>query len=515
MNRRTFLKTVGLGMISCGMPGCLTSSANSESEFPRRPRNIVFILADDIGYGDLSCYGPTPGLTPFIDTYVKSGVRFTHVHSPSSVCTPTRFSIFTGSYAWRTPGTFIAPGDAALLIPPSWTTLQRLMQRSGMVTGAVGKWHLGMGPGPGKTDWNKPITPSANDTGFDYTFLMAATADRVPCVYVENGTVVGLDPNDPIEVNYKHNYPGEPDGKRDRATLKMDWGIGHNMAVINGIGRIGYMKGGKKAIWKDEEMADVFTEKACAFMERHKDEPFFLYLGTNDIHVPRVPHPRFVGSTGMGVRGDAIRQFDDTVRRVIEKLYELGLREETLVVITSDNGPVLNDGYKDRAVELNGNHLPNNGLKGWKFTPYLGETRVPFIVSWPGTIPGGQTCDAHFSLVDLAATFTVLRGVSIPEKAFPDSYDLSACFLDPAQPSPRKDLICQDPVMSLCTKRWKYILPADAGNNPLKVKDPTLGQLYDLANDPTESKNLAKQRPDVAKQLFDRLKAAVIQGHTN
>ena len=511
MNRRTFLKTFGLGMAAMATQGCGTLAGGAA---PRRPRNILFILADDVGLGDFSCYGPTPNLTPFIDEYVKGGVKFHRVHTPSSVCTPTRFSIFTGSYAWRTPGTFIAPGDAALLIPQDWTTLPKLMKASGMATGAVGKWHLGMGPGPGKTDWNKPIEPSANTVGFDYTFLMAATADRVPCVYVENGRVVGLDPNDPIEVNYKHNYPGEPDGKRDRTTLRMDWDVGHNMAIVNGIGRIGYMRGGKKAIWKDEDMADVFVEKACAFMERHKDEPFFLYLGTNDIHVPRVPHPRFLGKSGLGVRGDAIVQFDDSVCRVIEKLRALGLEEETLVVITSDNGPVLNDGYKDRAVELNGNHRPTNGLRGGKFTPFLGGSRVPFIVSWPGVVPGGRESAAHFSLVDLASTFAALRGVTVPEAAFPDSYDLSACLLDPAAESPRQDLICQDPTMSLCTGKWKYILPREARNNPLKVSDPALGQLFDLERDPMEKTNLCKQHPEVAKRCWARLKAAAETGRT-
>lgn len=515
MNRRSFLKAFGLGAAALAVaPRAFAETVNQAGSAPvKRPRNILFILADDLGWGDVSCYGATPGLTPFLDDYAKGGVRFTDAHSPASTCTPTRYAIFTGQYAWRKPGTGIAPGDSALLIDPAMTTLPKLMQQSGMVTGAVGKWHLGMGPGPGKTDWNKPIKPSGNDVGFDYTFLMAATADRTPCVYVENGTVVGLDPNDPIEVNYKHNYPGEADGKRDRASLKMDWDFGHNQAVVNGIGRIGYMKGGKKARWVDEDMADVFVEKACAFMEQNKDRPFFLYLGTNDIHVPRVPHPRFVGKTPFGPRGDVTVQFDDSVRRVIEKLRELGLEKDTLVVITSDNGPMVNDGYKDRAVELLGDHKPAGDWRGHKYTPYEGGHRLPFIVRWDGVIAAG-TNDALVSLVDLGATFAALRGVAVPQEALPDSFDQSATFLDSAKPSARGNLICQDYRLNLREGNWKYIVPGPAGNTPGPKNNPLNGELYDLTTDPAEKTNLVKRQPERAKAMYATLLKAIQAGRT-
>lgn len=511
MTRRAFLRALGLGLAASVCPHTLRAGVAQ----PKQPRNILFILADDLGWGDVSCYGSTPGLTPFLDGYVQRGVKFTDAHSPASTCTPTRYAIFTGQYAWRKPGTHIAPGDSALLIDPAMDTLPKLMKRSGMVTGAVGKWHLGMGPGPGKTNWNKPIEPSANAIGFDYTFLMAATADRTPCVYVENGQVVGADPNDPIEVNYQHNYPGEPDGVRDRASLKMDWDHGHNGAVVNGIGRIGYMKGGHKARWVDEEMADVFVDKAIAFMEKHREEPFFLYLGTNDIHVPRVPHPRFVGKTPFGPRGDATYQFDDSVRRVISKLRELGLEEETLVVITSDNGPMVNDGYKDRAEALLGNHKPTGDWRGHKYTPYEGGHRLPFIVAWPGTIPAGQTNPALISLVDLAMTFARLRGLTVPPAALPDSFDQSATFLNPAAASTRTNLICQDYQLNLREGAWKYIVPRPAGNAPVEGRNnPLNGQLYHLAEDPAEQKNLVKQHPERAKAMFATLCKAIREGRT-
>ena len=508
-SRRAFLKTLGFT--------CAAMAASGSLPLPKaapKPRNILFILADDLGWGDVSCYGQTPGLTPFIDTYVRRGVVFTDAHSPAATCTPTRYAIFTGGYAWRKPGTGIAQGDAALLIDPRLETLPKLMQRSGMVTGAVGKWHLGMGLGPGKTDWNQPISPSANAIGFDYTFLMAATADRTPCVYVEDGKVVNLDPNDPISVNYRQNYPGEPDGVRDRASLKMDWDHGHNQAVVNGIGRIGYMKGGEKARWKDEEMADIFVEKACEFMEKNRDKPFFLYLGTNDIHVPRVPHPRFEGATPFGPRGDATRQFDDSVRRVIGKLQALGLANETLVVISSDNGPVVNDGYKDQAVEKLGSHQPAAHWRGTKYTPFEGGHRVPFIAVWEGQIPAGKRSGALLSLVDLGNTFAALRGVTPSADALPDSFDVHEALLNPAAASPRTAIISQDWYMSYREGDWKYIVPRRAGNAPTAQTNPLNGALYNLAEDPSETQNRVGDYPEKARALHQKLLKAIGDGRT-
>ncbi len=509
--RRGFLQAMGLGLAGLSLTPAWGASVGVKA-----PRNIIFILADDLGWGDVSCYGQTPGLTPFIDTWAKGGVRFTDAHSPASTCTPTRYAILTGEYAWRRPGTGIARGDAAPIIGSERVTFPKLLQQAGMVTGAVGKWHLGMGEGPGKTDWNKPISPNANDIGFDYTFLMAATADRTPCVYVENGQVVNADPNDPIEVNYDRNYPGEPDGVRDRATLKMDWSHGHNQAVVNGIGRIGYMKGGTKARWVDEDMGDVFVEKACTFMETNKEKPFFLYFATNDIHVPRVPHPRFVGSTGMGPRGDATRQFDDCVRRVVEKVRALGLEEETLIVLSSDNGPVLDDGYQDQAVPLAKakNHKIAGDWRGGKYTPYEGGHRLPFIVSWPGTIPGGATSPALLSLVDLGATFGALVGAPLPKGALPDAFNQAKAMLNPTAPSARESLICQDWQLNIRRGHWKYVVPNPARNSPTPQNNPLNGQLYDLRTDSGERKNIIKEHPEVAKALYAELLQAKAQGYT-
>ncbi len=512
MTRRSFLTALGLGCAA--LP--LKKTLGALTPPPHRPKNIILIVADDLGWGDVSCYGSTPNLTPFIDEWAKSGVRFLDAHSPASTCTPTRYAILTGEYAWRHPNTGIARGDAAPIIPSEKMTFPKLLKQAGMTTAAVGKWHLGMGLGPGKTDWNKPISPSANDIGFDYTFLMAATADRTPCVYVENGHVVNADPEDPIEVNYDHNYPGEPDGVRDRDALKMNWSFGHNQAVVNGIGRIGYMKGGKKARWVDEEMGDLFVEKACAFMEKQGNKPFFLYFATNDIHVPRVPHPRFVGSTGLGPRGDATRQFDDCVRRVVEKVRALGLEEETLIVLTSDNGPVLDDGYQDQAVRLaqQHGHKIAGPWRGGKYTPYEGGHRLPFIVVWEKTIPAAQTSSALLSLADLGATFAALEGVPLPPSALPDSFDQSATFLNPSHPSARKNLICQDYHLNIRTAHWKYIVPNAARNSPTSQNNPLNGQLYDLRTDVSEQKNVIAEHPELAKELFSDILKAKLDGCT-
>ena len=237
-------------------------------------------------------------------------------------------------------------------------------------------------PGQEEQDWNGVIKPGPSEIGFDYSFLIPATADRVPCVFVENGKVDGLDPDDSIHVSYQHPIGDEPTGKKNPELLRMFPSHGHDMAIVNGIPRIGYMTGGKSALWDDENMAQVITKKAETFIEKNKNRRFFLYFATSDIHVPRVPNPRFVGKSGMGPRGDAILQFDWSLGEIIKTLDRLGLRENTLVVFTSDNGPVVDDGYQDQAVELLNGHTPSGPLRGGKYSIFDAGTRVPFVVSW-------------------------------------------------------------------------------------------------------------------------------------
>ncbi len=322
--------------------------------------NIVLIYADDLGYGDVSSYGATALRTPNIDRVAAEGLRFTDAHSAAATCTPSRYTLLTGEYAFRKSGTGILPGDAALVIDPAQPTLPSTLRRAGYVTGVVGKWHLGLGPAGGP-DWNGTIAMSPNDVGFDSSFIMAATGDRVPTVYVENRRVVGLDPADPIAVSYAKPLDDGPTGRSHPDLLtRMRPSHGHDQTIVNGISRIGYMTGGRAAHWKDEDMADVFTSRAVAFVEQHRDRRFFLYFALHDPHVPRVPHPRFVGQTNLGPRGDVIAQLDWSVGEVLKALDRLGLARDTIVLVTSDNGPVIDDGYQDDAVSRLGSHRP-----GW------------------------------------------------------------------------------------------------------------------------------------------------------
>jgi arylsulfatase A-like enzyme len=249
--------------------------------------NVVVILADDIGYGDLSCYGATKVRTPNLDALAAKGMRFTDAHCAAAVCTPTRYALLTGQYAWRhPPAQTILSGVAPLAIPLDRLTVPKLFRQAGYATAAVGKWHLGLGEKA--PDYNAQIKPGPREVGFDYSFIIPATGDRTPCVYVENGRVVNLDPADPIRVSYGQKVGTEPTGKeRPDLLTNQKPSQGHDGTIVNGISRIGFMTGGAKARWKDEDMADELTRKAVAFLDANKDRPFFLYFATHGIHVPR------------------------------------------------------------------------------------------------------------------------------------------------------------------------------------------------------------------------------------
>ena len=471
--------------------------------------NIVYLYGDDVGYGDLAPYGTSTAPTPAVEKLAKEGLRFTQAYATSSTCTPSRYALLTGEYPWRRKGTGVLPGDAALIIEPGRKTLPAMLRQAGYTTAAVGKWHLGLGDG--NLDWNKPIKPGPNEIGFDYSFIMAATGDRVPCVYLENGKVVNLDPADPIEVSYKQPFPGLPTGITDRAKLRMDWSEGHNNAVVNGIGRIGFMKGGKSALWKDEEMVDVFTKQAVDFMTRTKDKPFFLYLAAHDIHVPRVPNPRFVGKTTMGPRGDAIVSFDWMVGRVLEALDQLGLSNNTLVILSSDNGPVLDDGYVDGAVAKLGTHRPAGGLRGGKYSIFEGGTREPFIVRWPGQVKPG-TSEALVSQIDLLASLAALSGQTLAENEAPDSRNVLPALLG-RSPQGREHIIEHSGGLAIRKGPWKFIMPGPKQQKKNGQCDPEAGgQLYNLADDPAETKNVAPDHPDLVKELRTEL-LGVRDGH--
>ncbi len=401
-------------------------SATSQAAAARHP-NIVIIYADDLGYGDVGCYGAKCVATPNIDRLASQGVRFTDFHATSATCTPSRFALLTGEYPWRKKGTGILPGDARLIIEPGRVTLPSLMKNAGYTTGVVGKWHLGLGDE--EVDWNGDIKPGPLEVGFDYSFLIPATGDRVPTVYVENHRVVGLDPSDPIQVSYGKPIGDEPTGREHPELLKQKLTHGHDATIVNGISRIGYMAGGKAARWVDEDMADVITGKAVEFIEKNKEQSFFLYFATHDIHVPRAPHQRFVGTSDCGVRGDVIAEFDWSVGEIMKTLDEQGLADNTLLIVTSDNGPIVDDGYDDGAWETLGDHDPSGPLRGNKYSHYEAGTTVPCVARWPGHIEAGTTSDALLCQIDFAASFAKLVGVEVPEGAAPDSQNMLPAVL--------------------------------------------------------------------------------------
>ncbi len=498
-------KTIALSLGTTLLVSCAGQTKKQTEE--KKSPNVIIILADDIGYGDLSCNGERTINTPNVDRLAANGIRFTDAHATAATSTPSRYSLLTGLYAWRRNDTGIATGDAGMVIRPEQTTLADQFKSSGYTTGAVGKWHLGLGDTQGSQDWNGFITPGLIDIGFDYSYIMAATGDRVPCVYVENQRVVNLDPNDPIAVSYKEPFPGEPLGKDHPellTVLKPSPDHGHNQAIVNGVSRIGYMKGGKSALWLDENIADSITYHAVNFIENNQDKPFFLYFATNDIHVPRVPNPRFVGKSGMGARGDAILEFDWSVGQIMATLEKYGLAENTLIILTSDNGPVVDDGYADRAVELLGEHRPWGPFRGGKYSIFEAGTRVPFLVSWPAGMAKGKVSDALVSQVDLFASLSSLTGTAIPQGAATDSQDQLATLLGKEKKG-RDYVIEQAGSLSVSDGEWKYIAPSN-GRAYSALTNTELGnskeeQLYQLKQDIGEKNNLASEHPDKIAKL--------------
>ncbi len=463
----------------------------------------MIIYADDLGYGDVGCYGATKVKTPNIDRFATESLRFTDAHCSSATCTPSRFALLTGEYPWRKKGTGILPGDAQLIIKPGTSTLPAVLQKAGYKTAAIGKWHLGLGDD--KIDWNKEIKPGPREIGFDYSFLLPATGDRVPCVYVENQKVVGLDPADPIEVNYDHKVGNEPTGREHPELLKTKFHRGHDDTIVNGISRIGFMSGGKSARWVDEDIADVLTKKAVHFIEENKDRPFFLYFATHDIHVPRAPHSRFRATSDCGIRGDVIQEFDWSVGEVLTALDRLKLKNNTLVIVSSDNGGVVNDGYADQSVEdLNG-HKPNGPFRGGKYSLFEGGTRIPFIARWPGHIKAG-TSDALICQVDLVSTFAKLTKQELGSDVAPDSFNILPALLGESKTG-RTVLVEHANGLALRKGPWKFIAPHE---NAKKAGNPEAGvsadvQLYDLSKDAGEKDNVASANVEMVAGLAREL----------
>ena len=479
---------------------CKTDETKSAAQNKKSLPNIVVIYADDLGYGDTGAYGATAIKTPNIDALAAGGLRFTDAHASSATCTPSRFALLTGTYPWREENARILPGNAPLLIDTTQLTLPALLKGQGYQTGIVGKWHLGLGDG--QVNWNLPISPGPNELGFDYSYILAATQDRVPTVYIKNGNVVGLDLDDPISVNYQENFPGESTALDHPEMLKLNWDHGHNNSIVNGIPRIGFMKGGQSARWVDEDMADTFLDEAKRYVTSNSDKPFFLYYALQQPHVPRTPHARFSGVTGLGPRGDAIAEADWCIGELIKTLKDAGLLENTLVILSSDNGPVLNDGYEDQAVELNGNHTPWGPLRGGKYSLFEAGTRVPFIVSWPGTVTPGVN-HALVSQIDLMASLAKLVGDDRPKT---DSQDFLATFLGNSQLG-RENLVLEA-MGRMAFRKGNWIMippyegPAIQENVKIELGNSQEYLLYNLDEDLGQTQNLALQAPQKLQEMI-------------
>jgi len=503
MKRHAF-RTVLLLFVSA-----LTLSA-ADLPAPLLRPNIVIILSDDVGYGDLSSYGATKVSTPHIDALAASGLRFTDGHCTSSTCTPSRYSILTGQYAFRNKKAVILPGNAPLVIDPVGPTLPKVMQAAGYATGFVGKWHLGLGDG--NIDWNKTISPGPDELGFDYSYFLPATPDRVPCVYIQDRSVVGLTPNDPLSVNYEHNIGQEPTGQSRPDLLRYPADAQHSGTIVDHISRIGWMAGGHSAWWTDEEMAQQFLSQAQAFVLKNKYRPFFLYYCPHNIHVPRAPNGRFLHTSECGIRGDSIEELDATVGAFLDTLKQAGLAEKTLVIFSSDNGPIFNDGYADGSIKEANGHKPAGPYRGGKYQIFEGGTRVPFIVSWPGTIAPG-TSTAMVNQLDLFASLAELAGIPQTAASRSDSQDVLAALLGRSTQG-RTTMVEQDsgPTLALREGPWKFFVPVPHAHKKLEEGDTTQGpspppgpQLYNLDDDPHEDHNVAAEHPDLVKKMSEEL----------
>lgn len=456
--------------------------------------NIIVIMADDLGWGDVSYNGTSAVKTPNIDKLAAEGIRFNNGYCSASTCTPTRYSMLTGTYAFRAKNTGIAPPNGPAIIRPGTPTFASLVKEAGYSTAVIGKWHLGLGDE--KPDWNGDLKPGPLEIGFDHCLLLPTTNDRVPQVFVEDHRVRNLDPADPLWVGEKKPSPDHPTGITHRDTLKLDWSRDHNDTIHNGISRIGFYTGGQKARFRDEDLADEWMKESRQWISTKKDQPFLLFFAAHDIHVPRMPHERFQGKSGLGLRGDSILQFDWCIGELMKCLDELNLAEKTLLILCSDNGPVLDDGYKDEAVEKLGSHNPSGPYRGGKYSVFEGGTRTPFVTRWKGRIQPGVS-NQIVCTVDFPASFAVLTGVKLPADSCLDSVNVMPALLGEKDAKGRESLVQQDnrgTSFGLREGHWKLIRIAE--------KNKVSHQLFDLSKDPSEKTNVAAQFPEEYKRLI-------------
>ncbi|MEM7487099.1 MAG: arylsulfatase [Bacteroidota bacterium] len=469
--------------------------------------NVIIINADDLGYGDIGVQGATKVKTPTIDRLASEGKRFTDFHSASAVCSPSRYALLTGQYPAKQD--FWSPIflKTPLQVDTDRMTLGSLMKKADYQTAVIGKWHLGFG-NEQPIDWNKPLKPGPLELGFDYYYGVPVLNSHPPFVYVENHKVVGLLPDDPMVYGKKAN------------TRYFDEKFG-----IDEIG------GAKKAheLYKDREVGTHLKHKAVTWIKQNKDNPFFLYFAPTNIHHPFTPAPQFIGTSGAGTYGDFIHELDWILSEILRTLDEEGLAENTLVILTSDNGGMLNRGGQ---VAMEAGHSLNGPLLGFKFDAWEGGHRVPFIVRWPGKVPAGTQSNQLVSNVDLFATLAGIIGYKTKKDEGPDSVDMSLALTgNPNEPIREHLLISPSRPKNLAMRKGKWMFisaqggggfgdeelgehtfggPAafpftgqvnsDIENGKIKDEAPT-AQLYDLEADPYQSINVYEKYPDVVKEM--------------
>lgn len=475
------------------------------SAFADRP-NVIVILADDLGYGDVGCYGATRVRTPHLDRLADEGRRFTDAHTVSAVCTPSRYSLLTGEYAWRKNIWAPVFHTAGALIGTEQMTVARLLQQQGYATACVGKWHLGFGE---KTpDWNGALKPGPLEAGFDYYFGIPVVNSHPPFVFVEDHHVVGFDPADPFVFG-----PAAKDKIYTQAFPEKK-----NIQAVSGA---------RKAheLYRDEQVGTTLTEKAVAWLRQPRKAPFFLYFAPGNIHHPFTPHPRFQGTSECGRYGDFIHELDWMVGEVLRTVDEIGARESTLVILTSDNGGMLNEGGRDA---WTAGHRLNGELLGFKFGAWEGGHRVPFIARWPGRIPAGTVSDQLIANVDLLRTVSAVVDVELPSDSGPDSLNvLPALTGHPKRPVRAEVLLAphQRANLALRSGPWVYIGAQGSGgfgnglgeiaftgqrNSDIDSQgklraDAPREQLYHLEQDLQQQHNIIRQHPEVARKLAARL----------
>lgn len=438
------------------------------------PPNIVYILADDLGSGDLSCLNPDSKIrTPHLDGLAAQGMIFRDAHSGSSVCTPTRYGILTGRYAWRTRlQQGVLDGFSPPLIDPKRLTVASLLKGRGYRTSCVGKWHLGMDwpSSGGAVDYTKPIRNGPTAVGFDEYYGISASLDMPPYVWIENDRTVGIPT---ATKTWIRSGPAHPD-------------------------------------FEAIDVLPTVARKAVEFLDR-RPAPFFLYVPLNGPHTPILPAPEFEGKSGLGKYGDFVLQVDATVGEILKALDRNGLAENTLVVVTSDNG--FSPAADHAGLRKQGHH-PSHIYRGYKADVFEGGHRVPFIVRWPGKVRAGSSSDRTICLTDLMATCAEILGVPLPAGAGEDSVSFLPALL--GKPGPGRDSIVHHSINgSFAIRRgsWKMAFCPDSGGwsepRPGKAKDLPDLQLYDLALDPGERKNLQAEHPEALERMTRLLQEIV------